>query len=445
MATSAASLAERRQVVADAAAALRDLRGVLFQCPNGDLAGLAGDLAELRALCAAGLVAAVAEAETRGLVAESQCATTAAWIADAARHSRPETSTIAKAARVLRRADLEPVTGAILDLDIDPATAVVVGHEYDKLAPDLRDDARPLILDLFLSTGAVQGPAGVRHLKQEILARYGVDGEFDKHQDRCRRQIDLDAGTETSPGVWDFRLTTDDEGRAVIESAIGPLSAPHPDSETGERDARPVGLRRGQALIEALRRSVSAAHHVPTSPKAVLMLTMSYDHLAAGVGAATTVGSRAAGTLLGPETVRRLACDASIIPVVLGADGEVLDQGRAERLFTPAQVRAMWLRDRHCTFPRCDAPAQWSEAHHLIHWIDGGPTDLDRGALLCPRHHTIVHRDRLAGLVTPQGVSWDLRPGSYRPPPRPAAGTPPAPPGGTEPRRARRASNILRN
>lgn len=352
-------------------------------------------------MCAAGMVATVAEAETRGVIAESQSATTTAWIADAAWHSRREASTIAKAARVLRRADLEPVADAVLDVDVDPATAVAVGHEYDKLAPDLRDDAKPFILDLFLTTGALQGPAGVRHLKQEILARYGEEGEFDKHQDRCRRQIDLDAGTETSPGVWDYRVTTDNEGRAVIEAAIGPLSAPHLDPETGEPDPRPVGLRRGQAMIEALRRSVSAARHVPTSPKAVLMLTMNYDDLAAGVGAATTVGSRAAGTLLGPDTVRRLACTTSIIPVVLGGDREILDQGRAQRLFTPAQVRALWLRDGHCTFPRCDAPAQWSEAHHLTWWIDGGPTDLDHGALLCPHHHTIVHRDRLGGEATP--------------------------------------------
>ncbi len=135
----------------------------------------------------------------------------------------------------------------------------------------------------------------------------------------------------------------------------------------------------------------------------------------AGFGAGTVLGTRAAGTLLASDTIRKLACDAGIVPLVLGTDGRILDQGRERRLFTTAQVRALWLRDRHCTFDGCDAPAEWADAHHLIHWIDGGATNLDNGALLCGRHHTIVHRDRLAGTLTPRGVVWDRRPGSYRP------------------------------
>ena len=136
---------------------------------------------------------------------------------------------------------------------------------------------------------------------------------------------------------------------------------------------------------------------------------------------ARALGTVAEGVLLGCDTVRKLACDAAIIPVVLGSDGAILNQGREKRLFSTDQIRALWLRDRHCTFPGCRAPAAWSDAHHLVHWIDGGPTDLANAALLCGRHHTIVHRDRLAGTVTDHGVEWDLRPGSYQPPdPSPA-------------------------
>jgi len=220
----------------------------------------------------------------------------------------------------------------------------------------------------------------------------------------------------------------------VLEAAIGPLSAPKPDPETGERDLRAVGRRRGAALITALQRANAGAGRVPTSAKATLMLTMGFDDLAAGVGAATATGSRASGTLIGPDTIRKLACDAGIIPMVLGSDGEILDQGREQRLFTPAQVRALWLRDGHCTFDGCAAPAAWCDAHHLVHWVDGGNTDLANGALLCPRHHTIVHRDRLAGTLTPDGVVWDLRPGSYRLPPRAKPPVPhPTPPDGQQP------------
>ena len=407
-------LTDRRDAVVGCVAALRDLHTLLYQCVSGELASLAGDLAELRALCGAQLAAVVAEAETRGVVDASQCASASAWVAEHAWHSRREATTVAKAARLLRRPDLEPAADAVLTTDVDLDTATVIAAEYAKLAPDLRDDAQRLILDQFLIVGAEHGPAGIRRLKQEILARYAETGEFEDHQERCRRHIDLAPGKQTTAGLWEYALTTDNEGRAVLEAAIGPLSAPHLDPETGEPDTRPVGRRRGEALIEALRRAGAATQHVPTSPKAVLTLTMDYADLAAKVGAAEVAGTRAAGTLLAPDTIRKIACDAGVIPVILGSSGDILDHGRAERLFTTTQVRALWLRDRHCTFAGCTVPAAWSDAHHLIHWIDGGPTDLHNGALLCPRHHTIVHRDELAGVVTPQGVSWDTRPGSYR-------------------------------
>jgi hypothetical protein len=418
-------LADRREVLTGAVAALRDLHTVLFQCGSGELGGLAGDLAELRAVCGAGLVGVVAEAEARGVVAESQHASTTGWVADVAWHSRREASTIAGAARLLRRAELGPISEAVMTVDLDPAAAVVVGREYQKLAPDLIVEARPLVLELMCTAAAGHGPGQVRRLREEILANYGRTGQFDDHTDRCRRFIELSAGRETSPGIWEYALTVDGEGRAVVEATIGPLSAPRPDRETGARDPRPVGLRRGQALIEALRRSVTATQHVPTSPKAVLMVTMNYQDLAAGVGAGTVLGSRAGGTRLSPTSVRRLACDAGVIPAVLGSSGEVLDQGRVQRLFTTAQTRALWLRDKHCTFPGCDVPAAWCDCHHLVHWLDGGRTDLDNAALLCPRHHTIAHRDRLAGTVTTQGVTWNTQPGTYHPPHPPDRPAPP--------------------
>ena len=82
--------------------------------------------------------------------------------------------------------------------------------------------------------------------------------------------------------------------------------------------------------------------------------------------------------MLGPQTVRRLACDAGIIPAVLAGTGQILDLGGYRRAFTSAQVRALWLRDRHRTYPGCTVPGTWADAHHIRHWADGGPTDLDR-------------------------------------------------------------------
>jgi hypothetical protein len=91
------------------------------------------------------------------------------------------------------------------------------------------------------------------------------------------------------------------------------------------------------------------------------------------------------------ETARRLLCDCAIGRVVLGADGEMLDLGRRQRFPSAAQRRALELRDRHCAWPGCDAPACWCDAHHLVWWEHGGPTDLHNLCLLCRYHHMLCH------------------------------------------------------
>jgi hypothetical protein len=167
------------------------------------------------------------------------------------------------------------------------------------------------------------------------------------------------------------------------------------------------------ALLEVVRRGVASADGVATTPKAELFVTVSLDELVARTNAATVFGSGEAGTLLGPETARRIGCDAGIVPVVLGRDGQVLDLGRRFRLFSSAQLRALWLRDGGCTFPQCSVPASWCDGHHLQHWADGGATDLHNAALLCGRHHTVVHRKGYHGELRDGRVHWDLTPGSY--------------------------------
>jgi hypothetical protein len=197
----------------------------------------------------------------------------------------------------------------------------------------------------------------------------------------------------------------------VIEAAVQGLSAPRPAD--GEPDRRPSGQRRMDALLEVVRRGVASAEGVATTAKAELFVTVSLDDLVARTNAATVFGSAEEGTLLAPETARRVACDAGVVPVVLGGDGQILDLGRRFRLFTSAQLRALWLRDGGCTFPACTVPASWCDGHHLQHWVDGGATDLANAALLCGRHHSIVHRKGYHGEVRDGRVGWDLTPGSY--------------------------------
>ena len=96
------------------------------------------------------------------------------------------------------------------------------------------------------------------------------------------------------------------------------------------------------------------------------------------------------GTPISPDTVRRLACDAALIPMVLGSLGEVLHQGK--RIYSPtvAQRHAVAIRDRHCMFPGCRRPAKWTDVHHIVPYPRGG-TDLDNLLLLCDKHHHLVH------------------------------------------------------
>ena len=90
-------------------------------------------------------------------------------------------------------------------------------------------------------------------------------------------------------------------------------------------------------------------------------------------------------------TAERLVCDCAIARLVMSADGEILDLGRRTRTIPRPLRRAIVLRDHHCQFPGCRAPAAWCDVHHLVHWLLGGTTDLDNCALLCRRHHVAVH------------------------------------------------------
>jgi hypothetical protein len=97
------------------------------------------------------------------------------------------------------------------------------------------------------------------------------------------------------------------------------------------------------------------------------------------------------GTRVSAETSRRLCCDASRVVVGQRADGTALDVGRRTRTIPPALRRALEVRDRGCRFPGCGL--RFTDAHHIVHWADGGRTDLKNTVLLCRRHHRLVHEE----------------------------------------------------
>lgn len=130
-------------------------------------------------------------------------------------------------------------------------------------------------------------------------------------------------------------------------------------------------------------------------------------------------------------TLRKIACDADIIPALLGTKGEVLDLGRKTRLFTTAQRLALVARDQGCTFPNCTIPAPWCEAHHVTYWNHGGLTTTSNGALLCSHHHHLIHKDQwsititggMPAFIPPPHIDPKQRPQRnryFKPPPLPS-------------------------
>lgn len=169
--------------------------------------------------------------------------------------------------------------------------------------------------------------------------------------------------------------------------------------------------RRADALISLIR-SAGKAKPVFGASSARVIVTLDYDRLvgrAAGAGlvggvrladGAGLVGGSGAGLVGGCELsageLRRLCCEAELIPVVLGGASEVLDVGRSSRLVTPPIRTALVVRDRGCVFPGCDLPPDVCEAHHIVPWWAGGTSALTNLVLLCHSHHGLVEPARHA-------------------------------------------------
>jgi hypothetical protein len=126
-------------------------------------------------------------------------------------------------------------------------------------------------------------------------------------------------------------------------------------------------------------------------------------------GTATGTGTFTYTGPVTPATIRKIACDADIIPILLGSEGRILDIGRTTRIFPPHIRKAITARDQGCTFPNCTIPAPWCEAHHTTYWSHGGPTNTDNGVLLCTHHHHLIHKEQWQIHIT-TGIPWFIPP-----------------------------------
>jgi hypothetical protein len=404
--------------------ATKALPGVLFQATGTDLGVGLEALGELSALAEGAEAAIVIDALERGEPAASDPPLTGKeWVATHhRRYALAGASRVVTVAEACRDPRHDILKQAVISGRVSIATALVALKEMRLLKPHLDPDAVDTVWDAYMTLGERCDARTVRRLREELLARYGLDGDFEDTEDRAREGQCLTLGKEIAPGLWEFTMRLTREGRATLEAAIGPGSAPTPspadDHGPAQPDTRPHEQRRAEALVTLIGRAQKAGNSTWSSTKAQIFVGIGLEDLQRRAGAGSLLGGLTGGDLVTPETVRRWACDATIIPAALSSCGDVVDLGRAERYFTPAQIRRLWLRDRHCTYPGCDAPAAWCDAHHLIHWLDHGPTDLDNAALLCQRHHTVVHTQRYHGWVELDDhgrhhVVWDRTTGAY--------------------------------
>ena len=443
MVTHGLSLAERRSVVRAAREALADLALVAHQAGDDELGELMGELDAVAAQGGAARAVVATEAVKRGVVAESGM-NAHAWVREHAPSLRqggagPVARLAVQVANAGRAggslapdAAAEPDPGSPLGMvwagveagAVSPSLALTALGEVARLEPRLAPEAVPTVTRALLDLGVVWGPNQMRNLRPAMLAAYGVDGEFDDLQARLASVARLSQPLVESGDVTEYQLVMTPEQAAVLEAVIGPMAKPVPNEETGARDLRPAGQRRVEALTQVCR-SVSgralddAGADGPGLAGAVLHVSVALTDLQELTGAGEVLGSTATGVLLSPEVLRRVACDAALVPYVLGTAGEELDQGRLVRLFTRAQRRRLLRRDRTCTFPGCSKPGTWARAHHVLHWADGGCSEIENAALVCEEHHTFIHTHRLWAQVRTQPdergryVIWDLSPGSY--------------------------------
>lgn len=169
---------------------------------------------------------------------------------------------------------------------------------------------------------------------------------------------------------------------------------------------RPMPERAADALAvmagEVLERRGDA--HKPT-----MVVHVAAEHLATGAGSAVIEG----GPILAIESARRLACDANWLVVVDGADGAPIGVGRRSRRIPSWLSRLVNRRDEGCRFPGCGR-TRWTHAHHIRHWANGGPTDLDNLITLCGFHHRMVHNEGWTIGGNPNGhVEW-IHPRGWR-------------------------------
>src|SRR5213080_3098022 len=210
---------------------------------------------------------------------------------------------------------------------------------------------------------------------QKVLHyKHSVDAAcYNRDQERLAEERRLRMST-AQDGCLLLYGVLDPVGGAAVRTALEPLAQP-----SGAHDDRNREQRYADALVEL----------ASAGKPANLQVTATIETLKGLAGAAAA--EMEFSLPISSTSVRRMACDCSVTRVLLSQDSMPVDVGRSRRVISGALGRALKARDGSCKWPRCERSASMCDGHHLVHWIEGGPTDLDNLVLLCRRHHRMVH------------------------------------------------------
>lgn len=318
----------------------------------------------------------------------------AAWLAHHGGRDRGECRRRLRLARAL--AARPRTEGALRDGSINLAQAEVVVRAVEALPGEVDREVRARAEDLLVTEAAGFGPRALQVMGRRVLSVVAPEvGEelerrlLEKEEERAARRTSLTT-RRNGDGTTDIHIRVADRHAQRLLTYLHALTAPRAQGKSSPDDRRSPQQRLGEAFGAFLEAADPARMPLHGGDATMVLVHIDLRTLLGQLGVA----------LVGDEPIsageaRRLACMAGIVPVVLGGEGQVLDLGRARRLFSPAQRKALAVRQPTCRGEGCDIPAAWCEAHHAgTPWSRGGRTDLADGVLLCSFHHHRAHDHR---------------------------------------------------
>jgi hypothetical protein len=380
------------QAVAELNAGLDQLaEASLWSMRDSELAALVVAVEKVGRRVDALKVAVLQQADVAAVRTQTGARTTPLWLRGAADVATWQGRARLELGRELGERPATAAAFAVGDISQDAATAICQGlRDLPAGVPAAKTRE---VEQLLIEVARDDGTRAVNHHATQIRYRFGP--EMLEESERRTRENRFLALTTRPDGSVAIKGLLDKAAGALVGAVLGPLAAPTPAAD-GTPDPRDCGARYADALAELCQRATPGLPEV-RGERPNVALTISWETLQSD-SAGHAPAMLDTGAVLSFEAVRKLLCDANIYPVVLGGSGEALDIGRASRVVPTGMRRALVARDQGCTFPGCDRPPSWCDAHHIQYWSRGGPTALSNLTLLCSHHHDVVHH-----------AGWDIQ------------------------------------